>query len=70
MISRFIEWLSSLFKRKPEPESKPSVESREPFAGDWENYNSPETYRLLTEARDYFLIPGVIKKRSFMVEIR
>ncbi len=32
--------------------------------------NSPEIYRLLTEARRYFLIKGVIKKRSFMVEVR
>lgn len=54
---------------KPKP-FKPSVEPSEPFAGDWENVNSPETYRLLTEARDYFLIKGVIKKRSFMVEVR
>ncbi len=29
----------------------------------WEHENSPETYRLLTEARGYFLLPGVIKKR-------
>jgi len=26
--------------------------------------NSPETYRLLTEARRYFLIKGVIKVRK------
>ena len=32
--------------------------------GDWEHENSPEIYRLLTEARRYFLIKGVIKKRD------
>jgi len=68
-ISRFIEWLKSLFTRKPEPESKPfkpRVEPGERFTrlGDWENVNSPKTYRLLTEARDYFLIKGVIKRRD------
>jgi len=70
VISRFIEWLKSLFKRKPELESKtfkPRVEPSERFASsrsNWENVNSPETYRLLTEARDYFLIKGVIKRRD------
>jgi len=70
VVSRFMEWLKSLFKRKPEPESqifKPRVEPSERFASsknDWENVNSPETYRLLTEARDYFLIKGVIKRRD------
>lgn len=68
MISRFIEWFSSLFKRKPELKSKPSkprVEPSKRFAhSDWHNVNSPETYRLLTEARGYFLIKGVIKRRD------
>ncbi len=28
--------------------------------------NSPETYRLLTEARGWFLLPGVIRRRHWV----
>jgi len=44
------------------PKLKPSVEASEQPTCDWGNVNSPETYRLLTEARGYFLLPGVIKR--------
>lgn len=56
------ERIKELNKLKP---FKPSVEPSELFAGDWENVNSPEIYSLLTEARGYFLIKGVIKKRTW-----